>query len=62
MPPARRAPQPELIAAITALAAGAILTMVADTMIPEAFERTHLYAGLIATLGFLTAFIIGRAG
>jgi ZIP family zinc transporter len=51
-----------LIAAITALAAGAILTMIADTMIPEAFERTHLYAGLIATLGFLTAFTIGRAG
>ena len=53
---------PEVIAAITALAAGAILTMIADTMIPEAFERTHLYAGLIATLGFLTAFVIGRAG
>lgn len=52
----------ELVAAITALAAGAILTMVADTMIPEAFERTHLYTGLIATLGFLTAFTIGRAG
>src|SRR6188768_1011375 len=52
----------ELVAAITALAAGAILTMVADTMIPEAFERTHLYAGLLATLGFLTAFTIGRAG
>jgi ZIP family zinc transporter len=52
----------ESIAVITALAAGAILTMVADTMIPEAFERTHLYAGLIATLGFLTAFTIGRAG
>jgi ZIP family zinc transporter len=30
----------QLVAAITALAAGAILTMVADTMIPEAFERT----------------------
>jgi ZIP family zinc transporter len=53
---------PEVVAAITALAAGAILTMVADTMIPEAFERTHMYAGLIATLGFLTAFVIGRAG
>jgi ZIP family zinc transporter len=52
----------ELVAAITALAAGAILTMVADTMIPEAFERTHLYAGVIATLGFLVAFTIGRAG
>lgn len=42
----------ETIAAITAVSAGAILAMVADTMIPEAFEKTHLYAGLIATLGF----------
>jgi ZIP family zinc transporter len=50
----------ETIAAITAIAAGAILAMVADTMIPEAFEKTHLYAGLIATVGFLTAFTIGR--
>lgn len=50
------------IAVITAVAAGAILTMVADTMIPEAFERTHLYAGLIAALGFLVAFSIERAG
>jgi ZIP family zinc transporter len=52
---------PETIAVITAIAAGAILAMVADTMIPEAFERTHLYAGLIATVGFLMAFAIGRA-
>jgi len=52
---------PETVAAITALAAGAILAMVADTMIPEAFEKTHLYAGLAATVGFLTAFVIGRA-
>ncbi|MFI5428219.1 ZIP family metal transporter [Aeromicrobium sp. UC242_57] len=51
---------PETIAAITAVAAGAILAMVADTMIPEAFEKTHLYAGLIATVGFLLAFTIGR--
>jgi ZIP family zinc transporter len=50
-----------LVAAITAVAAGAILAMVADTMIPEAFERTHLYAGLIATLGFVLAFAIERA-
>jgi ZIP family zinc transporter len=51
----------DTIAAITAVAAGAILAMVADTMIPEAFEKTHLYAGLLATIGFLTAFAIGRA-
>jgi ZIP family zinc transporter len=52
---------PQFIALITALAAGAILAMVADTMIPEAFERTHLYAGLIATAGFIVAFTISRA-
>lgn len=51
-----------VVAAITALAAGAILTMIADTMIPEAFERTHLATGLITALGFLTAFSISRAG
>ncbi|WP_040884473.1 ZIP family metal transporter [Janibacter sp. HTCC2649] len=51
---------PTTIAAITALAAGAILAMVADTMIPEAFEKTHLYAGLAATVGFLSAFVIGH--
>jgi ZIP family zinc transporter len=50
----------QLVASITALAAGAILAMVADTMIPEAFERTHLYAGLIATCGFILAFAIER--
>ncbi|MDT0202267.1 ZIP family zinc transporter [Nocardioides sp. AE5] len=52
---------PEAIAVITAIAAGAILAMVADTMIPEAFEKAHLSTGLIATLGFITAFAIGRA-
>ena len=53
---------PATIAGITAVAAGAILAMVADTMIPEAFERTHLYAGLLTALGFLSAFIISRSG
>lgn len=49
------------VAAITAVAAGAILAMLADTMIPEAFERAHLLTGLITALGFLTAFAIERA-
>ena len=35
--------------------------MIADTMIPEAFERTRLYTGLIATVGFILAFGISRA-
>ena len=51
---------PVTLAFITAVAAGAILAMVADTMIPEAFARTHLATGLITTLGFLTAFTINR--
>ncbi|GAB7193112.1 ZIP family zinc transporter [Kineococcus sp. NUM-3379] len=53
---------PRTVAVITAVAAGAILTMIADTMIPEAFERTHLATGLITALGFLTAFALGHAG
>ncbi|MGY1823394.1 ZIP family metal transporter [Geodermatophilus sp. SYSU D00079] len=49
---------PEVVAVITAVAAGAILTMVADTMIPEAFEQTRTWTGVITTLGFLVAFAI----
>lgn len=46
------------VAFITAIAAGAILAMLADTMIPEAFERQHMLTGLIASFGFLTAFVV----
>ncbi|MFN8074533.1 MAG: hypothetical protein U0Q15_03810 [Kineosporiaceae bacterium] len=53
---------PQVLAAVTALAAGAIITMVADTMIPEAFEETHLAMGLITLLGFLTAFSLSARG
>ncbi|SER74874.1 ZIP family metal transporter [Lentzea albida] len=53
---------PQLVAVITAVAAGAILAMVADTMIPEAFDRAHLYTGLCTTAGFLTAFVVERLG
>ena len=49
------------IAVITSVAAGAILAMVADTMIPEAFRKTQVYTGLIATFGFIVAFGISRA-
>ncbi|SER03687.1 zinc transporter, ZIP family [Lentzea xinjiangensis] len=53
---------PQLIALITAVAAGAILAMIADTMIPEAYERARLYTGLCTTAGFLTAFVVERLG
>lgn len=51
---------PFVIAVITAIAAGAILAMIADTMVPEAFSETHILTGLITTVGFLTAFAIER--
>ena len=50
------------VAVITAIAAGAILAMIADTMIPESSERAGLYTGLITALGFLTAFTLHRLG
>lgn len=50
----------DVVAVITAVAAGAILTMIADTMIPEAFERTRTWTGLITTVGFLVAFAVDR--
>lgn len=53
---------PDLIAGVTAVAAGAILAMLVDTMIPEATEATHDYSGLIAVVGFLAAFILSKSG
>ncbi|MEU4878537.1 ZIP family zinc transporter [Streptomyces sp. NPDC021608] len=52
---------PAVIAAVTAVAAGAILAMVADTMIPEAFEDAHLAIGLITVCGFLVSFALSHA-
>lgn len=51
---------PALVSAVQATAAGAILTMVVDTMVPEAFEGTHDYAGMIAVGGFLAAFALSK--
>ena len=53
---------PDVIAAVTALAAGAILAMLVDTMIPEATEATHDYSGLIAVIGFFAAFVLSKSG
>ena len=41
-----------------AFAAGAILTMLADTMMPEAFKHGGKQAGLATTLGFAVAFAL----
>lgn len=53
---------PEVIAATTAVAAGAILAMLSDTMIPEAFETAHNFAGLITVCRFLVAFVLSKLG
>ena len=46
------------VAFINAFAAGAILTMLADTMMPEAYARGGKAVGLVTTLGFGLAFAI----
>jgi len=48
------------VAAIQAFAAGAILTMLASTMMPEAYEEGGEVIGLVTTVGFLLAFILSR--
>jgi zinc transporter, ZIP family len=47
-----------VIAFVLSFAAGAILTMLADTMMPEAFEHEGKLVGLVTTLGFALAFAI----
>jgi ZIP family zinc transporter len=49
---------PATIAVVLSFAAGAILTMLADTMMPEAFEHGGKLAGIVTTLGFALAFAI----
>ena len=48
----------EVYAFILGFAGGAILTMLADTLIPEAFEHAGKAAGLATTLGFGLAFAL----
>jgi ZIP family zinc transporter len=49
-----------VVAATTALAAGAMLTMIVDTMIPESVEGTGSRAGIYAVLGFLFSFALSH--
>ena len=52
---------PAAVAVTQAFAAGAILTMLADTMMPEALEKGGSSAGLVTTLGFVLAFLLAQA-
>jgi zinc transporter, ZIP family len=49
---------PQTTAFVLSFAAGAILTMLADTMMPEAFEHGGKLVGIVTTFGFALAFAI----
>jgi zinc transporter, ZIP family len=49
---------PGVIAFVLAFAGGAVLTMLADTMMPEAFAQAGRVAGLCTTAGFAVAFAL----
>ncbi len=49
---------PDTVAFVLAFAGGAILTMLADTMMPEAYEHGGKLVGVLTTLGFAVAFTI----
>ncbi len=51
---------PVVVSTITALAAGCMLTMVADTMIPEAYAEVNSRAGLAILAGFLITFYLSK--
>jgi zinc transporter, ZIP family len=49
---------PDTVAFVLTFAAGAILTMLANTMMPEAFQYGGRWVGVATTLGFAVAFAI----
>ncbi|MNR05857.1 zinc transporter ZupT [compost metagenome] len=49
---------PQWLAFALGFSAGAVLCMLVDTLIPEAFESTHAWTGLITLAGFMTAFAL----
>ena len=51
---------PFIVAATTAIAAGGMLAMIVDTMIPEAFAETHDWSRRFVVLGFLISFTLSK--
>ncbi len=49
-----------VLAAVLGVAAGAILAMLADTMMPEAFEKGGHWVALFTVVGFACAFFLGK--
>ncbi|MDR1739851.1 MAG: hypothetical protein LBR45_03755 [Bacteroidales bacterium] len=52
---------PMVNASMMAFASGAILAMLCDTMIPEAFKFGGRFVALITVIGFLLAFMLSKA-
>jgi zinc transporter, ZIP family len=51
---------PHLIGAMLALAAGGIIAMLADTMMPEAFQNGGPWVALATAVGFACAFLLSH--
>ena len=51
---------PFIVAATTAVAAGGMLAMIVDTMIPEAVAEAHDWARRFVVLGFLVSFMLTK--
>ncbi len=51
---------PNTIGILESFAAGAILVMLADSMMPEAYKEGGFLVGLLTLLGFLVAFVMSR--
>ena len=50
----------DTVAVIQSFAAGAILTMLSSTMLPEAYEEGGAVVGVVTALGFLAAFVLSH--
>jgi ZIP family zinc transporter len=57
-----QASSPDTVAFVLTFAAGAILTMLANTMMPEAFQHGGRLVGVVTTLGFGVAYGIHSLG
>ncbi len=53
---------PNVLAIIEAFAAGSILAMISDTMMPEAYEEGGFTIAIMTVCGFMLAFILARLG
>ena len=49
------------LAGLTSLAAGGVLAMLAETMIPEAFHLNRRFIGAVTASGFMVALLLGSA-